>query len=76
MADYETIHVHPDVHERFVALVNEHTPTDKKTEGMRYVLDAAERGFEAAADDDAPTTVSLEAGEVKRIGDELEGRLR
>jgi len=70
MPEYKTLNADPETKERIDAWIDEHTNAQSRTEGLRLLIEAAEQST------DGPDTVTLEAGEVERIGDEIEGRLR
>jgi len=70
MPEYKTWNVDPETDERMQTWIDEETNAETKTEGLRRLIEAAEQST------DGPDVVTLEAGEVERIGDEIEGRLR
>jgi len=66
MGNYTTWNVDPEVSERLMELIQERYTVENKTEAMRRLVDMLEA-------DDSAQTVSLEAADIERIGDEVEG---
>jgi len=68
MAEYRTLNADPETTRRIDEWVEEHTDAATRVEGLRRLIDAAEKAT-------GEQYVSLERGEIERIADAVERRI-